>query len=162
MYLCCPLTLIPRFTALGLGVAVPFPSVRSAQPLPFELCSLFVTLDSLVFHFGSFPIICLTPTMCDLSSDVEKCESPLRQVDSSITLTNSSFPTPQSSRDSSIERQKETRPRMRMRMGHTETPSIWLRTQRYLYHDLDVSYSKLVSHTLKPILHLVVVADQPY
>lgn len=95
--------------------------------------------------FSPFP----TSTMCDTTSppDLEKGESPdpnsrlspLHRVDSSRTLTNSTFPTPQQSRDSSVERQKRTRPTMG---GHLEKPSVGVRTRRYLYHDLDTSYSQ--------------------
>ncbi|KAK5064993.1 hypothetical protein LTR84_000828 [Exophiala bonariae] len=85
--------------------------------------------------------------MCDsrLSLDLEKAESPglspLQRVDSSRTLTNSTFPTPQQSRDPSVERQKRRRPTMG---GHLKSPSVVVKSQRYLYQDLDTSYMGLV------------------
>lgn len=77
------------------------------------------------------------------SPDLEKGEgpslSPLQRVDSSRTLTNSTFPTPQQSRDTSVDRQKRTRATMG---GHLENLSVGVRSQRYLYQDLDTSYSE--------------------
>ncbi|KEF60981.1 uncharacterized protein A1O9_02545 [Exophiala aquamarina CBS 119918] len=84
---------------------------------------------------------------CDLSSaEKGETDSPLHRVESSLTLTNSTLPTPQSSRDSSRERRKRSRSRssMTVRIDLSGTLSMRVRTQSYLYDDFDCSYMSLI------------------
>lgn len=113
--------------------------------------------------FDPFPPL----TMCDTTSppDLEKGESPdpnsrlspLHRVDSSRTLTNSTSPTPQQSRDSSVERHKRKKSIMGAQL---EKPSVGVRTRRYLDHDLDTSYSQYQTPTVSCIDIIILTIRQ--